>query len=150
MKQTAVSPEETEDALVALLEIENPVDLLDHDWTANEIVDTLRNFNFASLSPEVLAVATLEASIIPNGVPRRLDEVKLKVRGEVWYIHKTDSDPFPSVPHAHNYDSGHTMDLGTGELYLGRRLVGKISGRDLIDFRQRPELRDLQLPALAV
>jgi hypothetical protein len=42
------------------------------------------------------------------------------------------------------------MDLGTGELYLGRRLVGKISGRDLIDFRQRPELRDLQLPALAV
>jgi hypothetical protein len=27
--------------------IEDPVDLLDHDWTANEIAHTLRNFNFA-------------------------------------------------------------------------------------------------------
>jgi hypothetical protein len=146
---TAISAEDTEDALIVLLGLENPVDLLDHDWTAREIAYALREFDFASLKPNVLAIVELDTSVLPRGVRRRLDEVKVRVRSEVWHIHKNDADPFPSVPHAHNYDSGHTMHLGTGELYLGRKAVGRISRRELIDFPQRRELAHLDLPVLA-
>ena len=45
--------------------------------------------------------------------------IKVKVKGECWIIHKNDRDPFPSNPHAHNYDSfaAYGLDLGTGRLY---------------------------------
>src|SRR5258708_37167361 len=102
-----VTGEHVEDALIALFNIENPVDLLNRDWTPTEIAHALSEFDFAQLKP--LAMVELEASILPPGVPRRLDEVKVKVRGEGWCIHKKDLDPFPSSPHAHNYDSGHKM-----------------------------------------
>jgi hypothetical protein len=149
-RATPISAEDTEDALIMLLGLENPVDLLDHDWTAAEIAHALRKFDFSSLKPIVLTVVELKSSVLPSGVRRRLDEVKIKARGEVWHIHRNDADPFPSVPHAHNYDSGHTMHLGTGELYLGRKRVGRISRRDLMDFRQRPELAGIPLPNLAL
>jgi hypothetical protein len=148
VRGTRVGAEDAEDALIALLNIENPVDLLNRDWTPAEIADALSEFDFAQLKP--LAMVELETPILPPGVRRRLDEVKVKVRGEVWCIHKNDLDPFPSSPHAHNYDLGHKMHLGTGDLYLETKLVGKISRRHLLDLRQRPELANIQLPLLAV
>jgi len=73
----------------------------------------------------------LDFSIIPDGVIRRLTEAKIRQKGEVWMIHKNDLDPFPSNPHAHNYESGHTLHLGTGHLFLQRKYVGKIRRKDL-------------------
>lgn len=148
IRGVTLTAEEVEDGLIAILGLENPVHLLDRDWTADEIIQALGDFNFAALKPEVLAIVVLDASVIPRGVRRRLDEVKIKTRGEVWHIHKNDADPFPSTRHAHNYDSGYTMHLGTGDLYLDRKVVGRISRRNLIDFRQRPEIRNLRLPTL--
>lgn len=145
---TRVTADDAEDALIALLNIENPVDLLNRDWTPAEIAHALSEFDFAQLKP--IAIVELETPILPRGVRRLLDEVKVKVRGEVWCIHKNDLDPFPSSPHAHNYDSGHKMHLGTGELYLGTKLIGKISRRHLLGLRQRPELANVQMPVLAV
>ena len=94
-----VGGEDVENALIALFNIENAVDLLNRDWTSTEIAHALSEFDFAQLKPP--AMVELEAPILPPGVRRRLDEVKVKVRGEVWCIHKNDVDPFDSpVRHA--------------------------------------------------
>jgi hypothetical protein len=65
------------------------------------------------MSNEHIAIIELEESIIPDGCMRRLDEVQVKHKNEIWRIHKTDSDPFPSKPHAHNVESDLKLDLRT-------------------------------------
>ena len=61
-------------------------------------------------------------------------EKDYRVAGEVWRVHKSDADPFPSSPHAHcisgakRYE-GCTIHLGTGELFKGRRSLGKRMAR---------------------
>src|SRR5262245_9137022 len=62
-------------------------------------------------------------------------EKDFPVNGEIWRVHKSDPDPFPSSPHAHCVDGrerfkGCKLHLGTGELYrdgkpTGRRLKKK-------------------------
>ncbi|MGH7812931.1 MAG: hypothetical protein ACREQI_02890 [Candidatus Binataceae bacterium] len=150
VREFAVDAEQVEDGLICILGLENPVDLLEHDWTPEEIVQTLKDFNFSALKPKVLATVGLETSIVPEGTQRRLDETRIKMKGEVWEVHRCDADPFPSAPHAHNYESGHKMHLGTGVLYLEKKIVGKISRQNLIDFRRQLEARKIDLPCLSV
>lgn len=57
-------------------------------------------------------------------------EEDYRVKGEVWRVHKSDADPYPSNPHAHcvggaNRFVGLTMHLGTAELYDGRKAIGR-------------------------
>lgn len=45
-----------------------------------------------------------------------------RVSGEVWRVHKSDEDPYPSSPHAHCIGGadrfiGYKLHLGTEELY---------------------------------
>jgi hypothetical protein len=95
-----------------------------------------------------LAEATFEKSILPLGVPRRLLEQRVRRHGEVWQINRNDADPFPSNPHAHNLESGVKMDLGTGELYLkGRALGKKVQRKDLLAIREK--VTGVNLPPLA-
>jgi hypothetical protein len=47
--------------------------------------------------------------------------LRVRVKGRVWMVHKADADPFPPHPDAHDYDTGHVADLGTGRLYDPRR-----------------------------
>jgi hypothetical protein len=54
-----------------------------------------------------------------------------RVAGEVWRVHKGDADPFPSRPHAHCVGGarrfiGCKLHLGTAELYLGPRPLGRV------------------------
>jgi hypothetical protein len=54
-----------------------------------------------------------------------------RVAGEVWRVHKNDADPFPSRPHAHCIGGakrfiGCKLHLGTAELYLGSRPLGRV------------------------
>jgi hypothetical protein len=91
-------------------------------------------------------------SLIPEGVPRLLTEKEVKFKGEIWVIHKNDADPFPSSPHAHNYQENLVIHLGDGRLFRKREEVGRLGKKRFIELRTRilEELEDVELPALAV
>jgi hypothetical protein len=51
-----------------------------------------------------------------------IEEPDVAVDGEIWRIHKSDPDPFPSNPHAHYLDGhrrfiGCKLHLGTAQLF---------------------------------
>jgi hypothetical protein len=82
-------------------------------------------------------------------------EEDFNVAGEIWRVHKSDPDPYPSNPHAHCIGGGKRfvgckLHLGTAELYdsknnpLGRFLCRKQFDR-LIELI-RPKFPDLTLP----
>lgn len=89
------------------------------------------------------------------GTNRHIVEADFKVSGEIWRVHLSDADPFPSSPHAHCIGGtkrivGCKLHLGTGQLFsaknkpMGRRLETNQFGR-LIDLI-RPKFPGLELP----
>jgi hypothetical protein len=130
-------------ALVDVQGVEDGPDLLEEEWTAERIVSRLQSYDFRKLHPVLLEQIQLEASIVPAGVIRNLREERVKSNGEVWVIHKNDADPFPSIPHAHNYESGHKLHLGTGELFIRKECVGRIKKNDLLMLRSKIKYRPL-------
>lgn len=138
-----------QNALCQKLEIDDalPNLLLDKSLTEEQIIELLRDFNFKKFHPEFLTEIELEDGIIPEGTRRLLTEKTVKVRGEVWMVHKNDADPWPSNPHAHNYDAGLTLHLGTGDLFdTNRKLVSNIGKKKLAAVRNK--LRSISLPPL--
>jgi hypothetical protein len=134
-------------ALQEAMGLERPEALLDHKWTRQRMLQRLQHVDFRKMFPQVMAEVRLPVSIVPPGTLRRIEEVTVRMNGEVWRIHKNDADPFPSNPHAHNVQSGLTMDLSTGELYLKRQPAGtRVSKKDLFAIRGR--LTHVTLPAL--
>ncbi|MBN8457276.1 MAG: hypothetical protein J0M04_05485 [Verrucomicrobia bacterium] len=95
----------------------------------------------------VLETVALDSSILPEGIERLITEETVKHKGEQWVIHANDADPFPSNPHAHNYDSGLKLDLGTGALYRKRTHVDSVRCKDLKLLRDK--IRTRPLPDLA-
>ncbi len=85
---------------------------------------------------------------IPNNCLRALNEETVKNQGQIWRIHKSDIDPFPSNPHAHNLEKKLTLDLSTGDLYIKRRLAGKMKKNDLIAIRSM--LKNISPPELKI
>jgi hypothetical protein len=89
---------------------------------------------------------------LPDG--RYVLEEDFKVSGEVWRVHKSDADPYPSNPHAHCIGGagrfiGCKLHLGTGYLFrdrkpLGRRLESNQFSR-LIELI-RPKFPGIELP----
>lgn len=137
-----------ENALVEALDLHTVSDLLDFDWARGRIRSELANYDFRKFFPTLLAEVRFKNSIVPPGVVRRLVEQTVRRNGEIWRIHRNDADPFPSNPHGHNLESGHKLHLGTGELFFGRRLTGKISRKDLMAIRE--QLVNFNLPALVL
>ena len=85
---------------------------------------------------------------------RYIIEEDYRVKGEVWRVHLTDADPFPSKPHAHCVGGakrfvGLTLHLGTRELFDGRRPLGRYLSEAqfdrLIEMIQ-PKFPDIELP----
>ena len=107
---------------------ENPAYLLDYNLTAERIIELLKDYDFRRHKPELLATIEVEEPLIPEGIPGLLIEQTIKTGGEIWRIHKNDADPFPSVPHAHNLETGVVLHLGTGDLYNKKREVIKNIG----------------------
>lgn len=88
-----------------------------------------------------------QESPIPLGTFRKIDEVLVRRDGCVWIVHKTDVDPFPSSPHAHNPESGLKMHLGNGSLYFGSRDTGKsVDRKHLLFIRAELERKGVILP----
>jgi hypothetical protein len=149
LRATEIAAIDVQRALCEKLQIDeaDPYDLLEKSLSAENIVQILRDFDFHPYHPEVLAEIELEEGILPEEIPRLLTEKTVKLKGEIWQIHKNDVDPFPSVPHAHNYDAGITLHLGTGEFFNSNRMsVGKIGKKNLVALRGK--LKGLTLPPL--
>lgn len=143
-----ISSSDIQSALCEKLEIgdDNAVDLIHQGLTGEAIVNHLRDFNFEKYHPEILCEIMLDESILPEGTVKLLTEQTVKVKGEVWQVHKNDADPFPSIPHAHNYASGLSLHLGTGELFKKRSKVDQLQCKRLLAIREK--LTELDLPEL--
>lgn len=144
-----LQPIEIQNALCLSLKVDpmRPDKLLDKQLSTDEIVGLLTACDFSIDRPELLMEVTLDESIIPDNVPRSLTEKTVKVKGEVWRVHKNDADPWPSSPHAHNYEAGLKLHLGSGELYdRHRKSVGNIGRKKLKAVRGK--LGDITLPPL--
>jgi hypothetical protein len=90
-----------------------------------------------SLHPDYL----LEADDIEKG--------RVSVNNTIWIVHKSDSDPHPSNPHAHNYEGNCKIHLGNGTLYRKRNVCGHLSKRDLKEIRDRiSKTLHIELPPL--
>lgn len=120
------------DALVDVMKLDGQPDLLERSLTAESIEHLLKDYDFNKLHPVLLCEVVLDHSILPAQTARRLIEVTVKTKGEVWRIHKNDADPFPSNPHAHNLETGLKLDMKTGELYRRTEKQDyKVSKKDL-------------------
>jgi hypothetical protein len=139
---------DVQNALAEVLNVTGnpPRKLVENELTTAEIVELLRDFDFHKIHPKFLAEVVLDEPVLPN-LPLLLTEKTVKLSGEVWRIHKNDVDPFPSVPHAHNYAAGVVLHLGTGEIFdtRNRKLLGKIGCKNLL--RLRGELERFSLPS---
>lgn len=121
-----------------------PDDLLDQNLSSEKMIELLRDYNFTK--PDIIDQIELDESILPEGTPKLLTEQTVKVKGEVWVIHKNDADPFPSTPHAHNYESGISLHLGTGEFFKKRTSKGFLQCKKLKLVRGK--IKGHELPSL--
>ncbi|PZU78192.1 MAG: hypothetical protein DI546_04330 [Rhizobium sp.] len=145
-----IGSDELQNALCRVLGIDelDGVDLLDHNLTADKMLELLEDFDFTPV--EVLHTIELseEDGIIPENTLVVLLEKVVKVKGEKWEIHRYDADPWPSNPHAHNYASRLKMHLGTGELFdKNRQSKGKIAAKKLAAIREQLTAAGITLPS---
>ena len=134
IRQMNVTPDKVREALLHAYGIEEQVDLLPLKLTHQDILERLQSFDFDSLEP--LTEIEFDTSIIPPDIPTLLVEAEVKHKNEIWRIYKTDADPFPSNPHAHETQTGYKLHLGNGGLYKRRDLIGKIRNKDLLAIRE--------------
>ena len=143
-RDSTVAIEELREALVCILKVDQQVDLVHRALTATQIVDALAQFDFAWVRP--IAEFGFRDSLLPPGIPGRLDEEQLKHKNEIWRIYKNDADPHPSNPHAHNVETGYKLHLGNGQLYKKRDLIGSMQRKDLLSLREK--VKHVVLPPL--
>lgn len=125
-----------------------PTQVLFHNLSIQEIVDIVQNYIDSSGVP--VGNITIDHSVIPDDIDDELIKAEIKFQGEIWSIHKSDKDTFPSQPHAHNYDRQYKLHLGTGDLYRKKIKIGSIRKKDFIDLRQliSSKIKDIKLPTL--
>ena len=128
-----------------------PTEILFKELSTSEIVDIV--IKQRSGEGELLGQVSIAESIIPDSLSSDvLIKAIVKSIGEIWEIHKTDIDDFPSLPHAHNYRSGLSLDLRNGLLYKKRKQVEKIRYKDLVSLRGKiaEQYPEIVLPNLEI
>lgn len=118
------------------------------NWTPEKIMKLIKTTKIMEEAIVIEEEIELPASAIPINTIHGLYEETVRHRGERWIIHKNDSDHFPSSPHAHNYETGLKLHLGTGELFQCTTCVGRIKRTALLEIRQR--FKRIMLPELDV
>ena len=141
-----ITTEDIQEALTQALGLDNTTELLYQDLPAKRILALLEKYDFSAFHPETLAKVSFKDSIIPISVSRFLTEQEVKIKGEIWTIHKNDADPFPSNPHAHNYPEHMVAHLGNGKLYRDRKEIGQLNKKKLL--RLRDAITNVELPPL--
>ena len=129
------------------------VDALDLEPSENLILMEIPSETIASLvseryqlrpPPEIISEVSFPDGILPSGIPLFLTHQQVKIKGEIWVIHKNDVDPFPSNPHAHNYQHNLVIHLGNGIIYKKRKNVGKLTKKKFMLLRD--SIKNVQLP----
>lgn len=105
------------------------------EWNNQKVLETISGAGCLDKFPRILDQVVLEESIIPSDVVLNINEEQAKFKGERWIVYKNDADPFPSNPHAHNYEAGLKLHLGNGELYNGTKLSGRLPCKKLKQLR---------------
>lgn len=118
------------------------------EMTPLQIINIIKNSSYITSLPIFIESIILDNSLIPDRVFQNLEEERIKSKGEIWVIHKNDRDPFPSSPHAHNYESGLKLHLGNGDLYRSRNVVTRLSKKSLMQLRKK--VTKSSLPPLEV
>lgn len=80
-------------------------------------------------------------TVTPNRIRA---EQRVKVNNRIWTIHAHDDDPFPSSPHAHNYEAGLKLDLRSGDVYERAKRVSRLSKKEML--RIKSGVKGLKLP----
>jgi hypothetical protein len=98
-------------------------------------------FRVDRLCPEFLLPDTLETG---GAAP----EFTLKRSGYKWRVHKNDPDPWPSTPHAHDYEANVKLDIKDGTVYHAttKKAVHRVKKADLIELRSEIEERWPNIP----
>jgi len=137
--------------LMEVLKNDSMRDLMRRKISKNEVARLLHGFEFKKFHPELLATITFDPPLIPIDPNTRcyFEKAKVKFKGEQWVIHKNDLDPFPSNPHAHNYEKRWKLDLSNGDIYIKTDHVGKISKKDFEKLRVAISNKGIVLPELS-
>ncbi len=124
-----------------------PTEVMFKDLSADQIAEIVRKQ--ISVPPSLGTIAIAD-SILPDEVPSYFEKAQIRIKGEVWTIHRADRDGFPSNPHAHNYENNYKLHLGNGNLYRRRKLVGQVTKKNLVMIRDRitVQIPSLQLPSI--
>mgnify|MGYP003594670404 FL=1 len=104
----------------------------DIDYSCLDSVISSLSDEFISKLPIIIQKVISEETLIPSDVPILIEKKNYRVNGEVWVVHKNDIDPFPSSPHAHNYDQNLVMHLGNGRMYRQRNYVTTAKKKQLL------------------
>ncbi len=129
--------------LIKSPEIDEYENLIIKQIPAKKIAKIVKCEYELSPPPVVIEEVELSESIIPKGISVLVTHQKVKVKGEIWVIHKNDVDPFPSNPHAHNYQNNFVVHLGNGVIYRKRKKVGQLKMKKLILLRNKIKCTEL-------
>jgi len=113
---------------------ENPTEIIILNLSSSDIVEYATAYIEKYGFP--LTEICLEQSIIPSLLLDEISKAQIKSNGEVWTIHKSDKDNWPSNPHAHNYEKQYKLNLSTGELYRNKERVGLVKHKEFIKLRE--------------
>jgi hypothetical protein len=140
-----ISPEEL---LLGIIENISLESLADMSLTYEQIRGIYSSSNQIKLSPKILATFEALLDIDPQGLDTEALDHVIRCNGNVWYVHKSDADPHPSSPHAHNYEKNLKLHLGNGQLYRRKDLVGVIGKKELLAIREK--IKSIALPVLEI
>ncbi|WP_143748575.1 hypothetical protein [Chromohalobacter canadensis] len=139
-----LSESEIYEYLLESPDIDEHENLILKEMSAEYIADSVGSQYRENAEPEVVDEVEFPESILPSGIPVFRTSQQVKIKGEKWVIHKNDADPFPSNPHAHNYQENLVVHLGNGMVYRRRKHVGKLSKKKLMLLRS--EIKHVDLP----
>jgi hypothetical protein len=111
-----------------------PTDVLNEELDGERIFEIISEYYDRNGLP-VTAVEVLVQDYAEEIREGKIEKANIKVDGTVWVIHKSDKDPFPSNPHAHDYSNNAKLHLGTGVIYRGKDPYKKMSKRELTMLR---------------
>lgn len=109
-----------QEILPAHFDLKYPVDMIHQDIEVEQIVEIMRSYKPMTHTD---CADIGEVDLSENDFsPQYLTEQTVKQKGVVWRLHKNDADPWPSICHAHNYDTGEVIDLTNGKIYSKNRI----------------------------
>ncbi len=91
------------------------LNVITHELNCDEMLDILSKHVFESF--ELICEIQIPETFIPSSFPILLEEKRLKYKGHILQVYKTDVDLWPSNPHAHSISHDWKVHLGNGKCF---------------------------------